>query len=356
MISNINNIKISGICGVIPQNTSYFDDEVDNYRHSKESSKKLKSAMGYSQHRVVAKESTITDLIKPAIKDLVDNCGVKIADIDAIIIVTQTPDYLIPATSHLIHGEFEFRNDCYCLDINDGCAGYLKGLYEASSLVKNPNVNKVLLICGDVLSRKVSTSDRNSYPLVGDAITITILDSVYDAITDYPLELKFDGKGALALSIPAGGMYQVPTLNSFKLVEDEDGNLRAPEHLLMKGRDVFTFTQTTVINYLSYFLAEYNNFKIQYMFLHQANLFILDRIRKKLKVDSSILPSDVIEKYGNSSSATVPLSIVEQFKDTECSKVSHHVLLAGFGVGLTWGAAIVLLENLNFCKLLEVEL
>lgn len=354
MHSNLNNIQIKGVCGVIPSNISYYDDEIHNYPHSQDSSLKLKKAMGYNQHRVVSTEATITDLIIPGLNSLIESNGIVIDDIGAIVLVTQTPDYLIPSTSSIIHGKLGFDRDCYCIDINDGCTGFLKGLFESSSIIRNTSVNNVLLITGDVLSRKVSTKDRNSYPLVGDAISITLIERLDDGY-EQPLELKYNGSGALALNIPAGGLAKVPSDTTRVLKEDTEGNIRNEEQLVMQGRDVFTFTQTIVIDFLSKFIENYSSSTIDRYFLHQANLFILERIRKKLKVSSDILPSEVITRYGNSSAATVPMAIVEKYRDTDLDNISERVLLAGFGVGLSWGAALLNIDSLQFCKLLEIE-
>jgi 3-oxoacyl-[acyl-carrier-protein] synthase-3 len=354
MISNLNNIKISGICGVVPANISRYDDELGNYSHSVESSLKLKKVMGYNEHRVVKGVTTISDMVIPAFKQLQSNGLIDTHDIDAIIVVTQTPDHLIPSTSSILHGKLGMKESCYCIDINDGCTGYLRGLFEASSLIRNSDSKKVLLITGDILSRKVSKNDRNSYPLVGDAVTLTILE-YQNSPSDCPFELRSDGKGAFALTIPAGGMAIPACPFTSELNQDEDGNLRSLDHLVMKGRDVFTFTQTTVLAFLDKFLKEHAAIKPESYFLHQANLFILDRISRKLKVDSEQLPTDVIRKYGNSSSATIPMAIVEKYRKIDFTVISELALLAGFGVGLTWGATILKIENLQFCNLIELE-
>jgi 3-oxoacyl-[acyl-carrier-protein] synthase-3 len=354
MKANIDNIRIKGICGVIPENISYYDDEVANYSHSRESSLKLKKVMGYNQHHVVVGDAVITDLVIPAFKSLVAQEKVIPDEIEALVLVTQTPNYDIPSTSSILHGELGLNESCYCIDINDGCAGFLKGLFECSSLVRNTDINKVLLVTGDVLSRKVSIRDRNSYPLVGDAITLTVVERASEVVNQ-PLELNYNGKGAFALNIPAGGLSMLPSESTRIPVEDEEGNFRSPEDLVMKGRDVFTFTQTVVIDFISSFVKEHGVRSLDRYFLHQANMFILERIRNKLKLTSEKLPSDVITKYGNSSAATVPMTIVEQYRTQDISNISEYVLLAGFGVGLSWGAALLQINSMSFCDLIKIE-
>lgn len=353
MQADIGNLAITNLVGVVPKNISYFDNEIENYSHDAESSAKLKKVMGYNQHRVVFKDSTISDMAFAGFKELTSE-GVLPESIDALVVVTQTPDYNIPATSAVLHGLFGLKQDCYCVDINDGCTGFIKGLFEASSLLRNSTARRILLISGDVLSRKVSKKDRNSYPLVGDAVTLCVLDVAEQGIKiEAPLEMFFDGRGALALNIPAGGC-RLPCSNETTVEKaDEEGNIRNLEQLVMQGRDVFTFTQTTVINFLSEFRSRHcKEFPAMYFF-HQANLFILDRLRKALKISETELPTDVITQYGNSSSATIPMAILLAHKNVKDRILGKQVLLSGFGVGLSWGAALVNLDKLEFCKIIE---
>jgi 3-oxoacyl-[acyl-carrier-protein] synthase III len=351
--ADISNISISKLVGVVPKNISYFDDEITNYSHDKESSAKLKKVMGYNQHRVVSSNATVSDMAVAAFNELLAT-GLDADTIDALIVVTQTPDFHIPATSAVLHGALDLKQSCYCIDINDGCTGFVKGLFEASAFVRSSGAKRLLLITGDVLSRKVSTKDRNSYPLVGDAVTICVIDAQEDdSSSASPLELLFDGKGALALNIPAGGSRLPSTDKTRVESSDDEGNIRSSEQLVMQGRDVFTFTQTTVINFLTDFRNRHCNQMPVMYFFHQANLFILDRLRKALKVTENELPTDVISNYGNSSSATIPMAIITSYERAKESFVSAPVMLAGFGVGLSWGAALVKLDKLDCCKLIE---
>lgn len=355
MKSDIGNIALKGIVAAIPKNISYFDDEIENYSHTYQSSKKLKKLMGYEQHRIVSKSVCFSEMVKPIIEVLPNEFDISYEDIDAIIVVTQTPDYFIPSTSSIIHGMFSFNEDCYCIDINDGCNGYIRGLFEASSIIRNSNTKRVLLITGDILSLKVSKKDRNSFPLVGDAIAVTLIEEK-DNGGSAPLEIHHNGQSAMALNIPAGGLAIPYQEDSATLKEDDEGNLRSLEHLVMQGRDVFTFTQTKALSFLKRFAAEHTTEKpADYFFLHQANEFILQRFRTGLKLDSNQLPSDVIKKYGNSSSATIPMSIAEAWQH-EFTYVDKRAILSGFGVGLSWGAAICDLSELSVCKIIEVEL
>lgn len=343
-------IRVDGVLGVVPGRISRFDDEIENYSQAPANSRKLKVAMGYDEHRIADPGVTTSDLACYGLRHLIEAGKIDPAEIDGIFFVSQTPDYSLPATSAYIHGQFEFRKDAYCVDINDGCCGYVKALYEAAAFLTVTNSRKALVIAGDVLSSRVSIHDRNSYPLVGDAATITVLERSTGA-GGLDIEIFNDGRGYDKLMIPAGGARLPVSDATAELVADEDGNRRALNHLVMQGRDVFAFTQTVVPEFILDFMArrELTTANIDLFLLHQANAFILDRLRTKLGVDKTKLPDEVIRKYGNSSSGTIPMSVVTAYKnDQEAS-----VLACGFGVGLSWGAALFKLVQLDFCELIE---
>jgi 3-oxoacyl-[acyl-carrier-protein] synthase-3 len=345
------NVRVAGVLGVVPARISRFDDELANFSQPTANSRKLKLAMGYDQHRVADAGTTMSDLACHGLRHLIDSGRLEPSTVDAIFFVSQTPDYAIPATSAVIHGRFGFPQETYCVDINDGCCGYIKGLYEAAAFVQATGAARVLLIAGDVLSPKVSPHDRNSYPLVGDAATITLIERS-EAASTLDIEMRTDGAGWDKLMVPAGGARLPASNATAELVEDEDGNRRALDHLVMQGREVFAFTQTVVPDFILDFLGrrELVPADLDLLLLHQANAFILDRLRTKLGVGKDKLPDEVIRKYGNSSSGTIPMAIVLACRD---GRTAPNTLACGFGVGLSWGAALFALDGLDFCALLD---
>ena len=350
MKAEFSHVRIAGVLGVVPGKVSYFDDELCNYSHTQANSLKLKAAMGYDQHRVADAGTTTSDLTCFGLNRLFTEYGVDPASIDAIFFVSQTPDFLLPATSAYIHGQFAFSKETYCIDINDGCCGYIKALYEGSAFLSVTTAQRVLIIAGDVLSAKVSRHDRNSFPLIGDAATITLLEKTAE-VSQLEVELYYDGTGYDKLKIPAGGARIECSPATAKLHMDEDGNQRSAEHLVMQGRDVFAFTQTVVPEFMAAFLSNrgLTPQEIDVFLLHQANAFILDRLRLKLGVDKSKVPDLVIRKFGNSSSGTIPMGIATSLPDA----LSTKVMACGFGVGLSWGAALFELNGLDFCNVIE---
>lgn len=345
--------KISGILAIIPDRELLFDDEVDNYEFSKETSMKLKNTMGYNAHRVFEAPICVSDLALYGMTYLFDNCMLDKDDIDALILVTETPDHLMPPTSNIIQGKLELREDMICIDINQGCAGFEIGMFQAFMMLEQDSINKVVLINAEMLSRKVSKQDRNSYPLAGDAATITIVEKD-DACNPVYCNVKMDGAGAYAIQIPAGGL-RIPCNEETRIERrDEYGNWRSAENLVMKGDEVFMFVQKRVPGLIKDILefSGQTSENIPYFMFHQPNKFMLNKLADKLKIPRDKMPSNIVENFGNSSSATVPLNIAYNLGDRLCNE-SMTLCMAGFGVGLVWASIIMEVGPLNFCKIIE---
>jgi 3-oxoacyl-[acyl-carrier-protein] synthase-3 len=274
-------------------------------------------------------------------------------DIDALLLVTQTPDYLVPPTSNIIQGILGLKRDMICLDINQACAGFVLGLIEAFMLLEQESVRKVVLINADVLSRKACPQDRNIYPLIGDAAAITIIERSGDeaAITAI---VKMDGSQHAALIIPAGGMRMPNSPETAKLEDVGDRNLRAKDHLYMDGSAIFNFVQTEIPPLIEELAASTGLTleSIDYFLCHQPNRFMLQKLADKMKVPHARMPHNVVENFGNTSGSTIPLALALNFNE-QLRKNSYQVCLAGFGAGLSWAAMIMKLGPLQFCELIE---
>lgn len=342
--------KISGILTILPENEVLFEDEMMNYNFSEAKSFKLKAAMGFNKKRIVKNGETGSDLCIHGLNYLFENGFLQREEIDAIIMVTQTPDYIMPPTSNIIQGELGLKEDVFCLDINQGCAGYIVGLIQGFMLLEQPEIKKVVILNADVLSPKVSKRDRNSNPLIGDAASVTILE-LSDNQTNITCAIKMNGKGAFALQIPAGGAKLPYSEQTAEMLEDANGNFRSKNHLVMKGDEVFNFVQTEVPPLIEGVieLAKVKIEDIDYFMFHQPNRFMLQKLADKIGVSREKLPSNIVENFGNSSGVTIPLAITFNIGN-EIEKKQHKLCLSGFGVGLTWAAMIIDIGPLNFCK------
>lgn len=344
------NKKITGILTVLPSREVLFEDEMGNYNFSAAKSLKLKMAMGYNKHRIVEEGVCVSDLCCYGLEYLFQQGKLKREDIDALILVTQSPDYFMPPTSNVIQGRMDLKHDMVCMDINQGCAGFILGLIQAFMLLEQSAIRKVVLLNADVLSRKVSKRDRNSNPLIGDGASITLIERSEENETIWGA-IKMDGSRADALMIPAGGFRKPSTSETAEMHEDTNGNFRSLDNLVMKGDEVFNFVQVEVPPMINELLkrAAVEKESVDYYMFHQPNRFMLQKLADKLEIPRDKMPNNIVENFGNSSGVTIPTNITFNLGD-KLEKQEMQLCLSGFGVGLTWAALLLRVGNLNFCQ------
>lgn len=346
-----NDKYISGILTIVPDNVIQFDDEIHNYNFPIEKSSKLKKIMGYKQRRIVPNGETSSDLSVYGLNYLINAGYIKKSEIDAILFISQTPDYVMPPTSNLIQARLGLGDNVYCLDINQGCAGFMVGLYQSFMLLDQPAIETVILINADVLSPRVSKKDRNSNPIVGDAAAISVIKK--RAGCEIFATLNMNGQGGMALNIPAGGA-RLPSGPSTGVEEcDADGNFRTKNHLVMRGDEVFNFVQEKVPSMIEG-LIKYSGVKLDEIFgfaFHQPNKFMLNKLADKIGISHSKMPSNIVENFGNSSGVTIPLNLCFNYKQQLLASVEKYCL-AGFGAGLSWASCIIDIGQLTFCDII----
>ena len=347
------NKRITGVLTAIPKNCKTFDEEMKNYQADKKRSRRLKLVMGYDRHHFVEPGVCASDLAVFGVETLLHEGKLRKEEIDAIVTVTQSPDYFMPTTGAVIHGRLGLDSHVYCVDISQGCTGYLTGLMEAFSLLDQPQTRKVLLINVDVLSHKVSKEDRNSYPLIGDAASVTVVERTEEE-TRIDGEIRMDGSRHDALMIPAGGFRQPSTPETAVLHEDSEGNRRSLDNLVMKGADVFNFVQTEMPPLLASLFARLGVKKeeIDWFLFHQPNKFMVEKLAQAIDVPLEKMPSNIVTYFGNASGVTIPTNICYNVGEKLLGH-TYKVCLAGFGVGLTWGAMVLELGQLDFCEMVE---
>lgn len=343
------NKAITGIIAVVPDREILFDDEIKNYDFSPETSLKLKATMGYNAHRTFEHPVCLSDVAVSAIEELEQKNLIERQSIDALIVVTETPDYIIPPTSNIIQGRLGLKEDIICLDINQGCAGFEIGIIQAFMLLEQETINKVVVVNGEMLSRKVSKRDRNSYPLVGDAVAVTIVEKKDNNDSIYA-NVRMDGGNCFAIQIPAGGLRNPSSEKTRTEERDSFGNWRSQENLVMKGDEVFMFVQKKVPPLIKDILDYSNNTTddIPYFMFHQPNKFMINKLADKLKIPRDRMPYNIVENFGNSSGATVPLNIAFNLGERLCHE-RMKLCMAGFGIGLVWSSIVMEIGPLDFC-------
>ena len=351
---NFDGVKITGVQLILPRREISFDSEMDDYNFTSAQSAKLKTVMGYDKRRIVENGITSSDLIVQGFEKLIKSEDIDLSTIDALIVVTQTPDYIMPGTSYIIHSRLSFGQNMLCLDINQGCAGYIVGLMTAFSLINKNNFKKIALVNVDVVSQLVGQRDRNSRPIIGDAGAITIIESDK---TGQPINgnIKVDGSGWDALMVPAGGMKIKSSHETSIVSEDANGNERSLDNLVMKGDAVFNFVMQSVPDMINNLMNESKHqiSDVDNFLFHQPNPFMLKKLANKLKIPLEKMPTNLVQKYGNSSGVSIPAVICSEF-DLSYFKKNRLICMAGFGVGLTWGSLLMRMYDLTFLEVLEV--
>jgi 3-oxoacyl-[acyl-carrier-protein] synthase III len=272
---------------------------------------------------------------------------------DALVLVTQTPDHILPPTSNIIQGRLRLKQDLLCIDINQGCSGYLIGLMQAFALLDQPAIRRVALVVGDVLSRRVCVKDKNSYPLIGDAAAITLVENADDQPPIHA-NLKMDGTRYDVLMVPAGG-FRMPSTPQTSVLEDVgEHNYRSKNDLWMNGVEVFNFVQREVPAMIDDLLAFAGvaGQGVDYYLFHQPNRFMLHKLADKMKVPYDKMPCNVVETFGNANSVTIPTNITFNL-GSALLDTTFTVCLAGFGVGLTWSSMLLRLGPLQFCRMID---
>jgi len=340
---------IRGMAVVVPENERFFVDDMKSFNFSEARSRKLQSVMGYERHRVVQSNVCSSDLAIHGFNHLFTSGRIAQDSIDALVVVSLTPDHFLPSLSWIMHGKLGLPQRTVCFDVTQGCCGFVMGLIQSFMLLDQPHIRRVALVNVDVLSKKVSESDRNSYPLIGDAASITIVENECDAGSVYA-DVQLDGSRCMALKIPAGG-FRLPSSDATGvLVEDEEGNRRSLDNLVMDGSAVFNFAMQEVPTLIESVLmaSGLDKQSVDYFLFHQPNQFMLQKLAEKLGIPYEKMPSNVVQKYGNSSSVTIPAVVSLNLAERICRE-GFTVCFSGFGAGLTKGAMTMRTGKWRFC-------
>ena len=306
-------------------------------------------SIGIEERRIADDNVCASDLCYKAAKQLMEDNNIDPHSIDVLLFVSQTADYRIPATAPILQHRLGLSKNTACLDISLGCSGYVYALSTAFAYASMHGVNRVLLLDGETFSKIVNKRDKVDWPLYGDAATATLVER--GEFEESIFILKSDGSGADAVKIHAG-MRNMITLDSCVEREREDGNIRTDLEVYMDGMDVFNFAMSVVPRSIKEIIKEANLTleDIDYLVFHQANKFMTDFFVKRLRFDANKVPY-CIHKYGNTSSTSVPLTIVSELYDKLGSR--KDVILSGFGAGLSWGVAHIVFENCNISPVIE---
>ena len=282
---------------------------------------------------------TAFDLSVSAISKLLHHSKIQIEDIGGIIYCTQTPDYIMPSNSHLIHNKFNFRSSVWCFDYNLACSGFVFGVAIARGFIETKMAKHILLVTSDTYSKHINDKDRSTRLLFGDGAAASIIScSSETGLID--IDLSTDGSSFKSFYIPAGGARMPRSSHTSMEYNDIIGNVKSKDNIHMEGKKVFNFVSKIVPDQIMEILNR-NNLKIkdidQFIF-HQASKITLDSLANTLGIDESKYFTN-LKDIGNTVSASLPIAL-KQAKELDKINKGDLVIISGFGVGLSWGTIL----------------
>lgn len=348
-ILKFNNVGITALSAAVPKCV------IDNYKYDldiwpKDEVKKVVDKVGVTERRFADEHTCSSDLCFAAAEKLIADNQIDRNEIDLVVFLSQTPDYRMPATSILLQDRLGLPMSTMAFDISLGCSGFISALSIVYSMMQNKGFRKALLLDGETRSKVYSRKDRHEAFIFGDAGVAALIERD-EKFGKSHFSLNSDGSRGNLIMIPGGGYRNMSSAETLmEKVVDEYGNVRTDENGYMNGADVFNFVIVEVPKDIKRLMKATGEDiqKMDYYVFHQANAFINNHIAKKMRLDMERIPQ-TIQKYGNTSSVSVPLTIVSELKDK--MQGEKKLMLNAFGVGLAWATAIVPFVD---CKISEI--
>ncbi|GAB3902969.1 ketoacyl-ACP synthase III [Mucilaginibacter boryungensis] len=344
------NVKLDGIASSVPKSKQKVED---CQCLTKTEAEKLSITTGIWERRLANTDICTSDLCLAAAEQLIKDLNWEKSSIDALIFVTQTPDYILPSTAPILQDKLNLNKTCLTLDISLGCSGYVYGLTTLCALVSSGSIMRALLLVGDTITKICSPLDKSTYPLFGDAGSATALSYDKNA-KPISANLYSDGSGSESIIVKDGAYRNTITEESIKTKNISEGIQRSANQLMLDGMDVFSFGISKAPHVVKELLGNLNieTKDVDYFIFHQANKMMNDKIKKKLALTDAQVPY-CLEKFGNTSCATIPLTISTQLSEN-LNAQSAKLILCGFGVGLSWGAMYLEVDSLVCSPLIEL--
>lgn len=340
----VRNVRVSGIACAVPETVVLNEAFVP--RFGAEQMQKFEKMVGVKERRASRPDQTASDFACAAAMTLRERGLWMPEGVDAVLFVSQTPDYALPATACVLQHRLGISKSCIAFDVNLGCSGFVYGFFIASSMLQMSGVNKVLFLGGDCSTKPVSPTDPSSAPLFGDSGFACLLERSDSApAVDY--SYRTDGAGFKAIIQPgvtyAGRMpiarERDRRLADRLLTEDAEQH-RAPSEVLMDGMDVFNFTINEVPDLIKEQMSRsgVSADQVDLMVLHQANRFVLKQVAMMTGFSMKKVPISM-DRYGNTSVTSIPLTLCDYATANPGAGVKK-VMMSGFGVGLSWGTLL----------------
>jgi len=350
-MKSIPGVAIRAVCAAVPTQVARTED----YAYLTPDERiRFQKATGIAERRIVREGQFASDLCAAAAQRVISHLNWDRENIGALILVTQSPDYPIPATAIILQDKLGLPQHCLAFDVNLGCSAYPYGLAIVSSMMQSLSIFKALLLVGDISSRCAAVHDKSSWPLFGDAGSATALE-LDETAPEVFYDLMSDGSGKEAIIVPSGSLSsrRPPGDGPVQQEVGSDGILRRPDNLVLRGADIFSFAIAKVPGSIQRTMTASGTQPEQtdFLVLHQANKMINDTITKKagFKPEQSL---STLASFGNTSSASVPVTLCAH---AERFQQARNVALCGFGVGLSWGTSVLTMPGGAVLPLIETD-
>ena len=330
MKTKITGLNILGISGSVPREILHLETLAEKFGESEV--KRIIASTGINSVRVASANTSCADLCFVAAKNLLTKLDISAKSIDAIVFISQTSEFIAPATSAILQNRLDLSKEVVAFDINYGCSGYIYGLYQAALLI-NSGCRRVLLCAGDVITPLLNDEDRQLRMVLGDAGSATIIEK---GMHEFDFNIKTDGSGAQHI-----------------IAKRMSPKVLIPEYFYMNGAKIMEFALREVPSMIEEILEakKWVRDDVDTFALHQPNRFMLDYIRKKSKLPKDAVISSV-EMYGNTGPASIPLVLSEHYSRKSSLE---KVVMCGFGVGLSWGAIGLSLQDTALLPVIELH-
>ena len=341
------NVGIRAMAACVPKSIVYNKDLT--YLIAEDEIRKTIDSIGVHERRIADAGVCASDLAYKAAVKLMEDNDIDPDSIDVLLFMSQTSDFRIPATAPILQNRLGLSIDTLAMDLSLGCSGFIFALSTAFAYASLPDVGRVLLLVGETFSKIVNHKDKVDWPLYGDGATATLVEK--GDFGESAFILRSDGSGYDAV-IVKDGMRNPITHDSLVEKINENGDVHNGLEIYMDGMAVFNFAMKRVPKTIKE-MTEVTGIKLEdinWLVFHQANRFMTDFFVKKLKFNQNRVPY-CIDRYGNTSSTSVPLTIVSELHNK--MRAGDKVLMAGFGAGLSWGVAQVIMNGCRISPLIE---
>lgn len=359
MFATLHNVRVAAVRSAVPSREIRLDDELEFYGGSAKKVARLKATLGMDRRRVCPEGVTASDLCAHAAQNLLRDYPDVRDTVDALIFVSQSPDWPLPATACELQHRLGLPKSCAAFDVNQGCAGYVYGLWLGSSLVASGGARRVLLLVGDAHSYGRDVRNRITAAVFGDGGSATLLERDEHADPMY-FGLGTDGSGFETIIVPAG-QARIPFVRDpgqnealVSSTPDPGGNPWQMCETFMDGGGVFNFTMDVVPPHIAELLASAGRTPadIDWLLLHQANRQIVENLAAKSGFALEKAPVESFSKYGNTASASIPVAMCDRFGGEALSGL---VLLCGYGVGLSWASCLCGMRAADCAPVIDFE-